>query len=247
MGRGELGVTALGKHCRKQDDEVWEREPFQEPGTPAQSHPSSRRAAGAWSRRRGVLGLCSRKAGARAEGRQCGPPSPEGGASGGLRRCEARPRGPGTWPRQPCHAPFPGTWGVIASVSWTRTLRSMRDEVPTGRSKGGLDTQARADLSYHLPSWTIVDKRVRHLWNSLGPRVQAGPCLPGPQSLAWLGCWAVAGWHSERRNTGSPRAVRVLSTVPTSPGGNLTQTQAGVGPILSLLTPQPGLPSVPTL
>ena len=61
------------------------------------------------------------------------------------------------------YVPLPRTWGVIASVSWMRKLMSMRDEVSTGRSKGGLDAQAQADLSCHLPSWTIVDQCVRYL------------------------------------------------------------------------------------
>lgn len=112
-----------------------------------------------------MLGLCSRKAGARAEGAAVrGRLPPEGGPQGGLRRGEASAPRPGHLAMSAVsYAPFPRTWGVIASVSWTRTLRSRRDEVPTGRSKGGLDAQARADLSYHLPSWTIVDKHVRHL------------------------------------------------------------------------------------
>ena len=140
--------------------------PFRSLNSSPESHPSSRRAAGARAGGGGVLGFCSRKAGARrVEGVAvwgCLPP--EGGPQGGLRRCEASAPRPGYWVMSAVsYVPFPRTWGVIASVSWTRTLRSMRDEVPTGRSKGGLDAQAQADLSYHLPSWTIVDKCVRHL------------------------------------------------------------------------------------
>lgn len=130
-----------------------------------ESHPSSRRAAGAQAGGGGVLGLCSRKAGARVEGVAvwgCLPP--EGGPPGGLRRCEASAPRPGYWATSAVsYVPFPRTWGVIASVSWTRTLRSVKDEVPTGRSKGGHDAQVWADLSYHLPSWTVVDKCVHHL------------------------------------------------------------------------------------
>lgn len=105
-----------------------------------------------------MVGLCSRKVGPRVEG-----VAGVGAAfsqQGGLRGPQE------VWSHgvsAMSYVPFTRTWGVIASVSWTRKLTSMRDEVPTGRSKGGLDAQAQADLSYHLPSWTIVDQRVRYL------------------------------------------------------------------------------------
>lgn len=50
-----------------------------------------------------------------------------------------------------------------AGVLPTRRLRTMGVKVPTRRSREGLDSKARAPLSHHLPSWTIVDTCVSRL------------------------------------------------------------------------------------
>lgn len=104
LGRGGLGVTALGKHCREQDDEAGAREPFQEPGTPAQKAIPA--AAGLLGPEQ--EGVCWASAPGRQaqeqRGQQCGAAFPQKGglrgASGGVK---PRPRGPGTWQCQPCH------------------------------------------------------------------------------------------------------------------------------------------------